>query len=195
MVYLRPKRPARKPPEELEEPEFSRVQVHHWLAGTEALTWSMCWPQPAQVVFPQLLHFTGRHMVFPFGSPASLPGVGGECCRREYPLGYQKGKVLGCGVPLFAGFVTLRGPKRAVGRGSARPSCFAEFVPTPRVLQSLMSEIGQKAALNSAKRMEKGGCPSLAALGRGGAEPCYDLRQRAVLPQNLDASPHLPLGL
>ena len=101
------------------------MQVHHWFAGTEALTWSMCWPQPAQVVFPQLLHFTGRHMVFPFGSPASLPGVGGECCRREYPLGYQKGKVLGRGVSLFERFVTLHSPERPGGSTMDRGTNFA----------------------------------------------------------------------
>src|SRR5699024_10859050 len=136
---LWPRRPARNPPEGF---GFSRVQVHHWSAGTEALTWSTCSPQPAQVVFPQLRHFTGRHMVFPFGSPACR-GVGKGCCRREYPLGYPKDKVLGCGVPLFAGFVTFCSPKRAVRRGA---------VPAPHVLQSLMSENGPKAALNSAKR-------------------------------------------
>lgn len=32
---------------------------HHWLAGTLARTLDTCWPQPAQVVFPQVLHVTG----------------------------------------------------------------------------------------------------------------------------------------
>ncbi|AFV90509.1 hypothetical protein PACID_27420 [Acidipropionibacterium acidipropionici ATCC 4875] len=36
---------------------------HHCEAGTPAFTWSMCWPHPAQVVFPQTLQVTARHMV------------------------------------------------------------------------------------------------------------------------------------
>lgn len=35
---------------------------HHWEAGTWALTESMCWPHPAQVVFPQTEQVTGRHI-------------------------------------------------------------------------------------------------------------------------------------
>src|SRR5699024_2564207 len=35
---------------------------HHWPAGTVALTWSMCCPHPAQVVRPQVLQVTARHM-------------------------------------------------------------------------------------------------------------------------------------
>src|SRR5699024_9937789 len=96
-------------------------------------------------------------MVFPFGSPACR-GVGKGCCRREYPLGYPKDKELGCGVPLFAGFVTFCSPKRAVRRGA---------VPAPHVLQSLMSENGPKAALNSAKGAKGGRGLGAAAEGLG----------------------------
>ena len=39
---------------------------HHWPAGTRALTWSMCRPQPAQVVLPQTLQVTGRHILAPW---------------------------------------------------------------------------------------------------------------------------------
>ena len=27
------------------------------------MTWATCWPQPAQVVLPQVLQVVGRHMV------------------------------------------------------------------------------------------------------------------------------------
>ena len=89
---MRPRRPARKPPEELEELEFPRVQVHHWSAGTEALTWSTCSPQPAQVVFPQLRHFTGRHMVFPFGSPACRGGWVRGAAAENTPWGIRRAR-------------------------------------------------------------------------------------------------------
>src|SRR5690554_89413 len=36
--------------------------------GTRANTWSTCWPHPAQVVFPQVLHLTALHMLFLLGS-------------------------------------------------------------------------------------------------------------------------------
>ena len=53
---------------------------HQSLAGTVALTWATCWPQPAQVVLPQVLQVVGRHMVW------FLSGGGGagwdECVRR-----------------------------------------------------------------------------------------------------------------
>jgi hypothetical protein len=34
-------------------------QVHLWLAGTDFMTLSACWPQPAQVVLPQRRQRTG----------------------------------------------------------------------------------------------------------------------------------------
>jgi hypothetical protein len=39
--------------------------VHHSERGTLALTEATCWPQPAQVVFPQVLQVTARHIASP----------------------------------------------------------------------------------------------------------------------------------
>ncbi|MPM44066.1 hypothetical protein SDC9_90744 [bioreactor metagenome] len=63
-----------KPPE-VDEPEVAfRSQVHHWPAGTEALTAATCWPQPAQVVLPQDEQVTGRHMgISPSGGVGTPP--------------------------------------------------------------------------------------------------------------------------
>src|SRR5687767_8648437 len=36
--------------------------AHQLSAGTPALTWATCRPQPDQVVLPQFLHFTALHM-------------------------------------------------------------------------------------------------------------------------------------
>src|SRR5699024_1455218 len=106
---------------------FSRVQVHHRSAGTEALTWSTCSPQPAQVVFPQLRHFTGRHMLFPFGSPASLPGGWGALPPR-IPPGVSEGQGFGLWRATFCGFCDILQPKTGCEEGAApAPSCFAEF--------------------------------------------------------------------
>jgi hypothetical protein len=38
---------------------------HHWSAGTIAFTWAMWSPQPAQVVLPQTVQVTGRHILGP----------------------------------------------------------------------------------------------------------------------------------
>jgi len=35
------------------------LQVHRWLAGTDFMTLSACWPQPAQVILPQRLQRMG----------------------------------------------------------------------------------------------------------------------------------------
>jgi hypothetical protein len=39
-----------------------RSHPHRSLDGTPRITASTCWPQPAQVVLPQLLQVTGRHI-------------------------------------------------------------------------------------------------------------------------------------
>lgn len=77
----RPNRPKSLPkkPARLAEPAaavFSALLCppgHHWPAGTPALTVAMCWPQPAQVVLPQVLHRTARHMG---GTPFNEGGEG-----------------------------------------------------------------------------------------------------------------------
>ena len=46
--------------------------------GTPAMTMSMCWPHPAQVVFPQVRQVTARHMSFSF-------------FRRTHPNRYPRG--------------------------------------------------------------------------------------------------------
>ena len=64
--HLRPKRLPKK----LEFPFTFAISSalclpsHHCEAGTIARTASMCWPQPAHVVLPHTLHFTGLHMLF-----------------------------------------------------------------------------------------------------------------------------------
>ena len=64
--HLRPKRLPKK----LEFPFAFAISSalclpsHHCEAGTIARTASMCWPQPAHVVLPHTLHFTGLHMLF-----------------------------------------------------------------------------------------------------------------------------------
>ena len=56
----RPKSRSKKPPD-------SRSALgcpgHRSSRGTPAITWLTCRPQPAQVVLPQVLHVTARHMV------------------------------------------------------------------------------------------------------------------------------------
>lgn len=42
--------------------DFECLPLHHWSAGTIALTEAMWEPQPAQVVFVQVLQTTGLHM-------------------------------------------------------------------------------------------------------------------------------------
>lgn len=63
----RPKRRAKNPPPLLAlAASFSAwvcLPLHHCPDGTWALTWEMCWPQPAHVVFSHTLQRTGRHMV------------------------------------------------------------------------------------------------------------------------------------
>ena len=36
-----------------------------WDVGTLRITWSTCWPHPAHVVFPHVLHLTAWHMPVP----------------------------------------------------------------------------------------------------------------------------------
>jgi hypothetical protein len=62
MKAQRPKSFPKKP-EDFADAFSSSVHAHHWLAGTPALTAATCWPQPAQVVLPQFLQETGRHMM------------------------------------------------------------------------------------------------------------------------------------
>ena len=63
-------RRPKSPPKKLEFPFAFAISSalclpsHHCEAGTLARTASMCWPQPAHVVFPHTLHFTGLHMLF-----------------------------------------------------------------------------------------------------------------------------------
>lgn len=62
-IFLLVQRPRRR----LSQPLWRSVlgcPGHHRAAGTAALTWSMCWPQPAQVVLPQVRQVVARHMVF-----------------------------------------------------------------------------------------------------------------------------------
>jgi hypothetical protein len=68
----RPKRRPKKPllVEEAEDAEDAEDADdaeeawpgQRWVVGTDRMTWSTCWPQPAQVVLPQLLQVAGRHM-------------------------------------------------------------------------------------------------------------------------------------
>ncbi|GAA2083980.1 hypothetical protein GCM10009821_26520 [Aeromicrobium halocynthiae] len=46
---------------------------HQLDAGTIDLTWATCWPQPAQVVLPQVLQVVGRHMVVLRGQAGCSP--------------------------------------------------------------------------------------------------------------------------
>lgn len=42
-------------------------QMHRFFSGTLASTWSACWPQPLQVIFPHRPQTAGLHMkVSPF---------------------------------------------------------------------------------------------------------------------------------
>ena len=60
----RPKRRAKKP-DGFGAEAFSEAEwpLHQFDAGTVRLTWSTCWPQPAQVVLPQTSQVTARHMM------------------------------------------------------------------------------------------------------------------------------------
>ena len=64
--HLRPKRPPKKLEFRFTFAISSALCLpsHHCEAGTIARTASMCWPQPAHVVLPHTLHFTGLHMLF-----------------------------------------------------------------------------------------------------------------------------------
>lgn len=64
--YFLPPVSQEKNPEPADAALFSSSVCpgHHCPAGTPALTESMCWPHPAQVVFPQTLQLTGRHIAF-----------------------------------------------------------------------------------------------------------------------------------
>ncbi|MGZ5416105.1 MAG: hypothetical protein ACXWDI_02905 [Nocardioides sp.] len=44
----RPNSLPKNPPAEL---DASELHAQRWEAGTPAITWSTCWPQPAHVVF------------------------------------------------------------------------------------------------------------------------------------------------
>lgn len=46
----------------------------------------MCWPQPAQVVLPQVRHFTARHITDPFYKVESL-SVAGSGDRQVFHWG------------------------------------------------------------------------------------------------------------
>ena len=53
-------RPKIEPPEEVASSPAWPGQRS--VRGTPAMTWSTCWPHPAQVVLPQVRQETGRHM-------------------------------------------------------------------------------------------------------------------------------------
>ena len=163
---MRPRRPARNPPEGF---GFSRVQVHHWSAGTEALTWSMCWPQPAQVVFPQLLHFTGRHMVFPFGSPASLPGGGRGVLPPRIPPGVSEGQGFGPWRATFCAFRDILQPKTGcVWGGQRTPLMFCRVCSHPSRFAEFDVGNRPKSGIKLCKTHVGGGVRSLAMLGARG---------------------------
>ena len=45
-----------------DEVSLPELETEEGPAGTLALTWCTCWPHPAQVVLPQVLHRVARHM-------------------------------------------------------------------------------------------------------------------------------------
>src|SRR5690349_8429083 len=51
------------------------------------MTWSTCWPQPAQVVLPQTLQLTGRHMVVLLRLMGRRNWTRGSGCRGDGQAG------------------------------------------------------------------------------------------------------------
>jgi len=65
LVIQRPKMREKNPPRSAFAASIWACEClppHHSLAGTLIFTIATCWPQPAQVVFPQVRHFVARHI-------------------------------------------------------------------------------------------------------------------------------------
>jgi hypothetical protein len=70
---------------EAARPGGSQRQVQRRSAGTEAITWSTCWPQPDQVILPHTRQRAGLHM----RTSILLGKCPGWLSPRPYPGGYS----------------------------------------------------------------------------------------------------------